>query len=132
MPSIATIAKWRRDDPAFADALALAREARAMRMADEIERIADQAGIVREVRYHEDGRWTEHEHLDATKVQADRVRIDTRKWLAARYMPSVFGERMQADVSGSVEHTMRLVIGETPAERAKRLADEARTVETDK
>lgn len=129
MPCIATIAKWRRSLPEFADALQLAREARAMRMADELERISDEAGVVREVRYEPDGSWTEHLAYDATKVAADRVRIDTRKWLAARYLPAIYGERVQADVSGTVEHTMRLVMGETPAERARRLADDARTVE---
>ena len=37
----------------------------------------------------------------ATRVQRDRLRIDTRKWAAARLAPKKYGDHISHDVHGS-------------------------------
>lgn len=77
MPSRSTVYKWFGQHPAFADMYARAREERADLIADEIVTIAD----------------TE---VDSNKA---RVRIDARKWWAAKVNPKKYGERITAAVS---------------------------------
>jgi hypothetical protein len=79
MPSRSAVYKWFCQHPAFADMYARAREERADLIADEIVTIAD----------------TE---ADASKA---RVRIDARKWWAAKVNPKRYGERITADVNTS-------------------------------
>lgn len=77
MPSRSTVYKWFAQHSAFADMYARAREERADLIADEIVTIAD----------------TE---VDANKA---RVRIDARKWWAAKVNPKKYGERITAAVN---------------------------------
>jgi hypothetical protein len=39
----------------------------------------------------------------ATRVQRDRLRIDTRKWAAARLAPKKYGDHISHDVNGSTK-----------------------------
>lgn len=77
MPSRTTAYKWLGQNEEFANMYARAREERADLIADEIVSIAD----------------TED---DANKA---RVRIDARKWWAARVNPKKYGERSQVDLN---------------------------------
>lgn len=81
MPSASTVMDWVREDrEGFSARYALAREIGALTMADEILEIADNKG--------ED-------------VQRDRLRVDTRKWLLAKVLPKVYGDKTM--VSGDPE-----------------------------
>ena len=44
-------------------------------------------------------------------VQGARLRIDTRKWLASKYLPRVYGEHVAVDVSG--ELSLRALVAES-------------------
>ena len=77
MPSRSTVYRWFGQHPHFADMYARAREERTDLIADEIVTIAD----------------TE---VDSNKA---RVRIDARKWWAAKVNPKKYGERISAAVS---------------------------------
>lgn len=78
-PSYTTVCKWRREIPEFAQMYARAREDQADYMADEIIKIADSA--------------------NAINANAMRLRVDARKFIAAKLKPRVYGER------AVVEHT---------------------------
>jgi len=75
MPSRSTVYKWLGQHPVFADMYARAREERSDLIADEIVTIAD----------------TEADHNKA------RVRIDARKWWAAKVNPKKYGDKLQTE-----------------------------------
>ncbi len=80
MPAISTVMGWlfngKHDD--FSAQYARAREAQAELRADEITDIAD--GV---------------EHGASEAVQAARLRVDARKWIAAKLLPKRYGDKIQ-------------------------------------
>lgn len=88
MPGERTIRRWARDDEAFRQAYAHAREEQMHTWADEIITISDDS--TRDV--SEDGR-VNHDHISRSKL-----RIDTRKFLMAKIAPKTFGDKLDVDV----------------------------------
>jgi len=86
MPHQATIMRWVGDKEDFRLEYTRAREAQAECLADEIIDLADQA--------------------DKETVQAIKVRVDARKWVASRLLPKKYGEVRQHQVSGEVTLTL--------------------------
>lgn len=86
----ATARLWEKDVPEHAANATRAREAGCHALADQALRIADtpQLGIVRTTK--PDGAVEERQE-DMT--QHRRLQIDTRKWLLARWLPKVYGDR---------------------------------------
>lgn len=82
MPSAETIRVWLLDDAQFSAQYARAREEQADYYADEIIEIAD----------------TED---DPNKA---RVRIDARKWKASKMQPKKYGDKIDLNHSGTIEH----------------------------
>ena len=87
MPARSSVFKWLAERPEFADQYAHARDAQADALADDILQIAD----------------TE---LDPQRA---RVRVDARKWLAAKMKPKKYGDQMRTELTG--EGGGALVIG---------------------
>jgi hypothetical protein len=77
--------RWVRADKEFAKAYALARQEQAYKFAEEVTEIADSA-----------------QGLDNAGVNAARLRVDTRKWVAARVLPKVFGDRVEMEHTGGI------------------------------
>ena len=82
MPKRPTVYQWFSEYPEFKDMYTRAREERADLLADEILLIAD----------------TED---DPNKA---RVRIDARKWWAAKVNPKSYGDKADLNVSGDHQH----------------------------
>ena len=80
MPGLSTVMGWLFDDKheGFPEQYARAREAQAELRADEITDIAD--GV---------------EHGASEAVQAARLRVDARKWIAAKLLPKRYGDKVQ-------------------------------------
>jgi len=83
MPSVVTVYRWLASNVDFRNMYARAREDQADTLADEIAEIAD----------------TED---DPNKA---RVRIDARKWVAAKLKPRKYGDKMA--LSGDPEQPIR-------------------------
>jgi hypothetical protein len=64
----------------------MAREVQAETMADEIVSIADGTGMGVEERVALSAR--------------DRLRVDSRKWVASKLLPKKYGDKLQQEVSG--------------------------------
>lgn len=78
MPTAGAVVHWTEHNSAFAQRYARAREALADRIADELLELADSvAGCA-----------------DMGVVQAARLQIDTRKWIASKLMPRRYGEKV--------------------------------------
>lgn len=86
----ATILNWLKQDEEFSKQYVRARQIGFMWMAEEMVEIADDGTndwMLRE-RGDEEVEVINHEHVTRSKL-----RIDTRKWILAKMMPKVFGDR---------------------------------------
>ncbi len=84
MPSPRTVYRWLRKHDEFRQNYARACEDRADKIFDEIIEIADS---------------TLPDKGDAAR---NRLRIETRKWVAGRLKPKVYGERVSLEHAGAV------------------------------
>ena len=95
MPTEATIRRWAiADRDGFAAKYAQAREVGYLKMADELVDIADDNS--RDVTVDADGK----ESVDYEVVARSRLRVDTRKWMLARMLPKVYGDKTQVELAG--------------------------------
>ncbi len=84
MPSVKTVLKYAlRDRTGFGESYAQAREIGLRIMEEELLEIADNAG-----------KGETDPKLANAAVQRDRLRIDTRKWVAAKQNPRRYGDRV--------------------------------------
>lgn len=99
MPFPAVIYAWAARNEEFHSRLTRAREIQAHRWADEIlEIVDDNTGDMIE-KVGRNGQVTTV--VDHENVHRSRLRADTRKWLIAKMYPRVYGDKVQAEVTGS-------------------------------
>ena len=113
MPSRRTVLKWLFDErnTDFVPMYARAREAQAEIMAEEIISIADDSAG--DITIGEDGR----EIVNHEAIQRSRLRVDARKWVAAKLLPRKYGAH---------EHkTVTLDLGQQLATMLERMQDDA-------
>lgn len=85
MPGMSTVYRWLVSHSEFREIYARAREDQADTLADEVLKIADEEG---------------------KDPQTQRLRVDARKWVAAKLKPKKYGEKTEVAVehSGAIEH----------------------------
>lgn len=89
MPVESAVRKWALDDyQGFYAQYAKARQAQALRWADEIMEISDD-GTNDYMETKEGNEVVNHEH-----IARSRLRVDTRKWLLSKLLPKQFGDKM--------------------------------------
>ena len=102
MPSKSTVFKWLNEEEGFSDQYRRAREAQADTIFDDILDIAD------------DGRndWMEKRNADGESIgwaengeamRRSHLRIEARKWMAGKLKPKKYGDKLDLNVSGSLE-----------------------------
>lgn len=92
MPNASTVHSWVLEDKeGFAKQYARAREIQAENMFDEILEIADESRI--EIVGGDD-------KADNARVQAQRLRVDSRKWYLSKVLPKKFGEKLDMTTNG--------------------------------
>lgn len=84
MPTVGTVCLWLAKDREFSEQYARAREAQAETMADEILDIADEIPPMNPTT----GAY------DSGAVNHQRLRIDSRKWVASKLKPKKYGDRL--------------------------------------
>lgn len=115
MPSKTTVMRWLAANMAFRDQYACAREQQADTLVDDIVAIADEATLA--VKHDGEGVSLA---LDATAVARNRLRVDARKWVAARMAPKKYGDRIAQEISapggGPVEVVTKVeIVGVEPS-----------------
>lgn len=85
MPSAHTIYHWMRLKPDFLQRYQQARQDQADTLAEEVLTISDD---------------TEHAD-DPVQVAAARLRVDSRKWVAARLKPHKWGDKASLELTGA-------------------------------
>ena len=99
MPNKATVFRWLGSNKVFCDQYTRAREAQADSFVDDILDIADDGrNDWMEKRVGEDTRWVEN----GEAIRRSQVRIETRKWVAARMRPKKYGDKIE--LSGDPEN----------------------------
>lgn len=81
---------WVRDDPAISSQYARAREVGYLLLADELLTVADERAPL-----------TEGGSTDSGYVADKRLRVDTRKWMLAKMLPKLYGDKTTTEVTGS-------------------------------
>ena len=95
MPGVSTVWDWISKDKDFSDRYARAKEAQANLLAEEILAIADDNRLDEETRFDQEGKEYVVENKEI--VNRSRLRIDARKWLAAKLLPKKFGDRIELE-----------------------------------
>jgi hypothetical protein len=88
MPARSTVMLWLLKMPGFSDKYALAREAQADYLLEELIDIADD----KENDTYEDAKG--NIRVDHENVNRSRLRVDTRKWVISKLAPKKYGDRV--------------------------------------
>ena len=105
MPGLTTIFKWLGDKgkPEFAEQYARARSSQADMMAEDILKIADDGS--NDTYFDENG----NRRTDYDVVARSRLRVDARKWLASKFAPKKYGEKVETTVVGDAENPLQVL-----------------------
>lgn len=91
------VRKWvMNDHKGFASRYAMARQLGFQRMADEIVEIADDSA---DDYITVDG----ERRVNHDAINRSRLKVDTRKWMLAKVLPKIYGDKVAIDVDGAVE-----------------------------
>lgn len=92
MPDARTVRRWAMDNlEGFGKRYSQARELGYLKMADEIIDLADDASADS----YQEGSSRRPDHA---AVQRSRLQVDTRKWLLAKALPKIYGDRQNHEV----------------------------------
>lgn len=92
-PSEDTIYEWRRTKPIFSEKYDKAKADQVMYLVDEIVEIADDVSNDKVI--NDNGK----EVCNNEAVNRSRLRVETRKWIAARLAPKIYGQKTQTEVT---------------------------------
>lgn len=97
MPSMPTVYKWISDYPEFLNQYTRAKEESAEALAEDMLDIADE--IPTTVETDKDGNIIATK-LDSAGVARNRLRVETRKWVASKLKPKKYGDLAKLEVTG--------------------------------
>ena len=98
-PDRSTILQWRIDNQSFSDQYIKAKVDQIEALIDECLDIADNTDNDTLIRENKDG--SEYEVCNSEWINRSRIRIDTRKWLACKLAPKLYGDKQQNEHSVS-------------------------------
>ncbi len=101
MPPESTVRKWAMDDiHGFAAQYARARELGYHAMADEIVHISNTPVLGVKTKVDDTGKT---ETTEGDMIEHRRLQIDARKWLLAKALPKVYGDKVALEVEANVK-----------------------------
>lgn len=92
-PDGATIFRWRQNNSAFRDQYAQAKKCQVEVLVDEILEIADDSS--HDETHDKQG----NAKANSEYINRSRLRVDTRKWLASKLAPKIYGDKSDHDVN---------------------------------
>lgn len=104
-PDMSTVFKWLRENEPFSKQYARAKEEAADALADEILDIADDGTNDWVKRETKRGTYIA---LNDEAVQRSKLRVDARKWIAAKLKPKKYGDKVEHEHKGEVGHAVRV------------------------
>jgi len=103
MPDISTVYRWIAEHQSFREMYTKAREDQADTLADEILSICDEEPQ-QTITNEESGTVTKR--LDPAGINRNRLRVDARKWVAAKLKPRKYGDR--TTIAGDDENPIKV------------------------
>lgn len=103
MPHVATVYRWLSAHQTFRDMYTRAREDQADTLADEIQAIADEPMLGQKTTKKANG---DVEVVEGDMIEHRRLRVDARKWIAAKLRPRKYGDRVEHEHGGSLTVTL--------------------------
>lgn len=100
MPGLTTTYRWLSERESFRNQYARAREDQADTLADEILEISDDGRNDWMIRVRDEDGKESGAVLNAEHIQRSRLRVDARKWIAAKLKPKKYGDKVIQEVSG--------------------------------
>lgn len=94
MPSYRTVCYWLRDKPDFLQKYTCARVVQMHLLADSILEIADDGS--QDTVLNDNGRAEKNTEW----ISRTRLKLDTRKWLLAKLLPKLYGDRLDVTTAG--------------------------------
>lgn len=88
-PAMQTVFRWLRENDAFREQYARAKEESADALIEEMAEIADMPPA-----------YTAEGKIDPADVNNRRLQIDTRKWLASKLKPKRYGDKLEVGGAG--------------------------------
>lgn len=121
MPAHVQINKWRRKYPEFRTLFAQAKLEQAELLAEDCLDIADNTDLDSILKENKDGE--EYEVANNEWINRSRLRVDTRKWLAAKLLPKLYGDAKRVeDLEGQndlLRQELRTIRSELDAKNQK-------------
>lgn len=106
MPCLTSVYKWLRENEQFAQLYTRAKEESADTLADEMMQISDDG--LNDTYLDENG----NKRTDQDVIARSRLRVETRKWIAAKLKPKKYGDKVTNEVTGAgggpVEHSIQV------------------------
>jgi hypothetical protein len=111
MPAVSSVYLWLLKNKVFSDLYTRAREDQSDTLADQIMEIGDEIPMM--VITDEDGKVTKR--MDPAGINRNRLRVDARKWVAAKLKPRKYGDRqiLAGDKDAPVEIKHSNILDET-------------------
>jgi hypothetical protein len=111
MPAVSSVYLWLLKNKVFSDLYARAREDQSDTLADQIMEIGDEVPMM--VITDEDGKVTKR--MDPAGINRNRLRVDARKWIAAKLKPRKYGDRqiLAGDKEAPIEVVHSTVLDDT-------------------
>ena len=119
-PSVTTVYRWLEENEPFAKDYARAKESQGDLLAEDTIEIADDAKNDWEERKHFAGA-DESPQVNGEAIARAKLRIDTRKWMAAHLRPKKYGEKLDLNQTVAVAPDLASLM-ERVATGGKRLA----------
>lgn len=99
-PSQDTIFTWLKIRKEFSEQYAQAKRHQVEVLVDEILEIADDSSNDTIIKVDEEG--NEREICNSEWINRSRLRIDTRKWVASKLVPRLYGDKLQYDANVNI------------------------------
>ena len=111
MPAVSSVYLWLLKNKVFSDLYTRAREDQSDTLADQIMEIGDEVPMM--VITDEDGKVTKR--MDPAGINRNRLRVDARKWVAAKLKPRKYGDRqiLAGDKDAPIEVVHSTVLDDT-------------------
>ncbi len=96
------IYKWRIKHKDFAEMYAQAKRDQAEILIEEVREISDDTS--RDTLLRQDKNGDDYEVCNTEWIARSRLRVDTRKWLASKLIPKVYGEKITNETTVTIKH----------------------------
>lgn len=108
-----TIYEWRISNKKFGEMYARAKQNQVEVLVDEIIKIADDTSRDTIIKKNSDGE--DYEVCNSEWINRSRLRVDTRKWLAAKLAPRIYGDQKRVEELEGQNDAMRAELRELRA-----------------